>query len=93
MTHYCHPENKNEHEPCLVEMFKQYFSLIKELTRINEAFYFRPSKTDIKFEIAPVGKTRHCLHKEENRTLSSYNYSYKFISRKASVKTNKRVFG
>ena len=55
MTHYCHPENKNEHEPCLVEMFKQYFSLIKELKRIDEAFYFRPSKTDIKFEIAPVG--------------------------------------
>ena len=54
VTVYCHPENKNEHEPCLVEMFKQYFSLIKELKRIDEAFYFRPRKTDIKFEIAPV---------------------------------------
>ena len=36
-------------------MFKQYFSLIKELKRIDEAFYFRPSKTEFKFDIALVG--------------------------------------
>ena len=103
MTHYCHPENKNEHEPCLVEMFKKYFSLIKELKRINEAFYFRSSKTDIKFEIAPVGIPKlnsivPLLMKEaglEKKTISLYscNYSYRFIKRKAWRKTNTRASG
>lgn len=55
VTHYCHGDNEDEHKPCLVDMFKQYISLVRGLERIDEAFYFRPSKTDYKFDNAPVG--------------------------------------
>ena len=43
------------HESCLVEIFKQYISLVSELLKIDESFYFRPSKTAYKFENAPIG--------------------------------------
>ena len=55
VTHYCHTENDSEHKPCLVGMFKQYIDLVCDLERIADAFYFRPSKTDYKYENAPLG--------------------------------------
>ena len=55
VTHYCHEDDDSVHEPCLVEIFKQYISLVSELPKINELFYFRPSKTVYKFENAPIG--------------------------------------
>ncbi|CAB4042300.1 Hypothetical predicted protein, partial [Paramuricea clavata] len=54
VTHYCHEDEESVHEPCLVQMFQQYISLVSELPKINESFYFRPSKTAYKFENAPV---------------------------------------
>jgi integrase len=55
VTHYCHEDEESVHEPCLVQMFKQYISLVSELPKIYESFYFRPSKTAYKFENAPIG--------------------------------------
>ena len=55
VTHYCHEDEESLHEPCLVQMFKQYISLVNELPKIYESFYFRPSKTAYKFENAPIG--------------------------------------
>jgi hypothetical protein len=39
-THYCHEDEESVHEPCLVQMFKQYISLVSELPKIDESFYF-----------------------------------------------------
>jgi hypothetical protein len=36
-------------------MFKQYISLVSELPKIDEPFYFRPSKTAYKIENSPIG--------------------------------------
>jgi hypothetical protein len=55
VTHYCHEDGESVDEPCLVQMFKQYISLVSELPKIDESFYFRPSKTAYKFENAPIG--------------------------------------
>ena len=55
VTHYCHENEESVHEPCLVQMFKQYISLVSGLPKINESFYFRPSKTAYKFDNAPTG--------------------------------------
>ena len=54
MVTHCH-EDDSVHEPCLVEIFKQYISLVGELPKIDESFCFRPSKTAYKFENAPIG--------------------------------------
>ena len=51
VTHYCHEDDDSVHEPCLVEIFKQYISLVSELPKIDESFYFRPSKTAYKFKM------------------------------------------
>lgn len=55
VTHYCHSDNVSGHEPCLVEMFKQYISLVRDLERADDAFYFRPSRGGYKFENSPLG--------------------------------------
>ena len=55
ITHYCHEDEESVHEPCLVQIFKQYISLVGELSKIVESFYFRPSKTAYKFGNAPIG--------------------------------------
>ena len=39
----------------LLKCSSSIFSLIKELKGIDEAFYFRPSKTEFKFRNAPEG--------------------------------------
>ena len=55
VSHCCHEDDDSVHEPCLVEIFKHYISLVSELPKIDESFYFRPSKTAYKFENAPIG--------------------------------------
>jgi len=55
VEHQCHSENGGNHKPCLVDMFKEYVSMIRELSKCDEAFYFRPSKTAYKFENSPLG--------------------------------------
>ena len=55
VSHYCHEDNDSVHEPWLVEIFKQHISLVSELPKFDESFYFRPSKTAYKFENAPIG--------------------------------------
>ena len=40
---------------CIVKLFKKYISMVSELSRHNDAFYFRPSKICYKFEDVPVG--------------------------------------
>ena len=47
VTHYCHEDDDSVHEPCLVEIFEQYISLVSELPKIDESAY--------KFENAPIG--------------------------------------
>ena len=54
VTHYCHEDDESVHEPYLVEIFKQYISLVSKLPKIDESFYFRLSKTAYKFENAPI---------------------------------------
>ena len=54
VKHYCHRDEDKEHNPCIVKLFKKYTSMISDLSRRNDAFYFRPSKTSYKFEDVPV---------------------------------------
>ena len=74
-THYCHEDEESVHEPCLVRMFKQYISLVSELPKIDESFYFWPSETAYKIENAPIG-----IHK--------LNSIVPFLMKEASVKIN-----
>ena len=55
VKHYCHRDEDKEHDPCIVKLFKKYTSMISDLSRRNDAFYFRLSKISYKFEDAPVG--------------------------------------
>ena len=55
VKHYCHRDGDKEHNPCIVKLFKKYTSMISDLSRRNDAFYFRPSKTSYKFKDVPVG--------------------------------------
>ena len=36
VNHYCHEDDDSVHEPCLVDIFKQYISLVSELPKIDE---------------------------------------------------------
>ncbi|CAB4031463.1 zinc finger MYM-type 3-like [Paramuricea clavata] len=52
VTRYCHEDEESVHEPCLVQMFKQYISLVNELNSI------------VPFLMKEAGlaiKTAHCL--------------------------------
>ena len=52
--HICHPLGER-HERCLVEMYKLYVGLVQTIGKDCNAFYFRPSKSKLRFEKAPVG--------------------------------------
>ena len=54
VKHICHPLGET-HERCLVEMYKLYIGLVQTIGKDCNAFYFRPSKSKLRFEKAPVG--------------------------------------
>ncbi len=55
VKHCCHADNEKDHKHCIVKLFKKYISMVSQLSRRNDAFYFRPSKISYKFEDVPVG--------------------------------------
>ena len=55
VKHYCHTGNEKEHKPCIVKLFNKYMAMVNNLSKRNDAFYFRPFKTSYKFEDFPVG--------------------------------------
>ncbi|CAB4030961.1 zinc finger MYM-type 3-like [Paramuricea clavata] len=84
VTYYCHEDEESVHEPYLFQMFKQYISLVSELPKVNESFYFRPSKTAYKFENAPIEagleiKTAHCLRATTATNLFRAGHQEKLI--------------
>ena len=54
LLNYFHTDNEKEYKPCIVKLFKKYMTMVNNLSRRNEAFYFHPSKTAYKFEDYPV---------------------------------------
>lgn len=57
VKHIFHPLGER-HERCLVEMYKLYIGLVQTIGEDRNAFYFRPSKSKLRFEKAPVGINR-----------------------------------
>ena len=55
VKHICHPLGER-HERCLAEMYKLYIGLVQTIGKDCNAFYFRPSKSKLRFEKAPVGR-------------------------------------
>ena len=55
LLNYCHTDNEKEYKPCIVKLFNKYMAMVNNLSKRNDAFYFRPFKTSYKFEDFPVG--------------------------------------
>ena len=62
VEHVCHKAGE-KHEPCLVSLYKLYFSMVEKLAKLKEAFYFRPcrDKTQFHYENSVVDTLNRIL--------------------------------